>query len=105
MTTKTDEFDWKIEPHCCRICFGRVASREKFDGKRLFRCTNCGVEREGVNASSICACGIKLKTKIDAGIRCVVNGQPTPESPSEIVAQQAAPVQSNLIKIVEKAIL
>jgi hypothetical protein len=92
MKQKSDAFEWRIELHVCRICFGRVTSRETFDGRRLFRCSNCGVEREGSSASAICACGIKLKSKIDAGIRCVVNEQRTPESPSEIVARQAAPV-------------
>lgn len=89
---KSDDLEWRIEAHVCRICFGRVASRKTFEGRMLYRCTNCGVEREGQAPDVICSCGIKLKTKIDAGIRCVVNEQRSPESPSEIVARQATPV-------------
>lgn len=89
---KTDDLEWRLECHVCRICFGRVARRKTFEGKTLYRCTNCGVEREGREPAVICSCGIKLKTKIDAGIRCVVNEQRSPESPSEIVARQATAV-------------
>lgn len=80
---------WSLEGHVCRVCFGRVLMRETFDRKRVYRCSNCGVEREGQSAATICACGIKLKTNVDAGIRCKAASTPTPEFPSEIVAAQA----------------
>lgn len=80
---------WAITDHVCRCCFGRVLMRETFDRRRIYRCSNCGIEQEGRTEASICCCGIKLKTKVDAGIRCVRAEAPTPEFPAEITAAQA----------------
>jgi len=103
--SKQDEPFYKITEHCCRVCFGRVLMRETFDHRRLYRCANCGVEREGRGETAICCCGIKLKGGRDAGIRCEVNAERTPEFPSEIIAtqvdaqiQQRASTSSNTIK-------
>lgn len=82
---------WVIEDHCCRACFGRVLMRETFDLRRIYRCSNCGAEAEGKTAAAICSCGIKLKTGVDAGIRCQVHAEPTPEFPSQVVAAQLIP--------------
>lgn len=82
-------FQWRITDHACRACMGRVLSRTTFDHKRLFRCANCGIEREGGAPSSLCCCGIRFgKAQRDAGIRCVPNPQRTPECMSEIVAME-----------------
>lgn len=86
---------WVITDHVCRCCFGRVLMREAFDRKRTYRCANCGIESEGRTEAAICCCGIKLKTGIDAGIRCCVNEDKSPEFPSEIVASQAATPGAN----------
>ena len=68
---------------------GRVLARETFDAKRIYRCSNCGIEREGRGEAALCCCGIKFgKAQRDAGIRCVVNTHRTPECMSEIVAQE-----------------
>lgn len=83
---------WELTPHVCRICLGRVLKRETVGGGQVFRCSNCGVEREGADETVICTCGLKLKTKIDAGIRCTPNERKTPECVSEIVAQQVQPL-------------
>lgn len=89
-----DEFDWRLTAHACRACFGRVLMRTTFEGKRVYRCANCGVEREGADERAICTCGLKLKTGRDAGVRCVVNADRSPEMPYEVVAEQAdAPIQ------------
>lgn len=80
-------FQWRLTEHICRVCFGRVLSRT--DGIRNFyRCSNCGVEREGKTEAAICTCGVRLKTGADAGLRCVKNEQPTAEFPSEVIAEQ-----------------
>lgn len=89
--TNNNDPQWMITGHCCRICFGRVLFRKTFEGRKLYRCANCGVEREGTDERAICSCGIKLKTRIDAGIRCLPNEQRSPECPSEIVAAQVDP--------------
>lgn len=86
--TRPDRFLWEITHHVCRVCFGRVLMRETFDRRRVYRCSCCGVEQEGKSEASICCCGMKLKTGVDAGVRCVVSEHQSPELPSEIVAQQ-----------------
>lgn len=80
---------WVITDHVCRVCFGRVLMRETFDRRRVYRCSNCGVETEGKTEAAICCCGMKLKTGVDAGIRCQANPDRSPEWPSEITAAQA----------------
>jgi hypothetical protein len=92
MSHEHGEFEYRVTPHICRICFGRVLMRETFDKRKLFRCSNCGVELEGKNEAAICMCGLKLGTKVDAGIRCVPNPEKRPELPNEIIAEQAQPV-------------
>lgn len=83
------EFQWTITRHICRACMGRVLKRESFDGKRHYRCANCGIEREGVSESAMCCCGMKLgRAQRDAGVRCITNPLRTPECMSEIVATQ-----------------
>lgn len=85
-----DDFQWRLTSHVCRACFGRVLMRETFDRRKIFRCSNCGAEREGHDSRVICTCGLKLRTGIDAGVRCVVNKDKSPEWPSEIVAEQVS---------------
>jgi hypothetical protein len=87
-----DQPFWQMTDHCCRACFGRVLYRETFDHRHVYRCAQCGVEREGKGTVSICCCGIKLKGGKDAGVRCTVNGERSPEFPSEIIAEQAQAV-------------
>lgn len=66
-----------------------MLARETFDHKMVYRCSNCGVEREGASEAAICCCGIKFaKNRRDAGIRCVANPARTAECVSEVVAQQ-----------------
>lgn len=79
---------WVITDHICRICFGRVLMREAFDRRKTYRCSNCGTEADGTSEAAICCCGMKLKTNVDAGIRCTRNNDKSPEWPSEITAAQ-----------------
>lgn len=81
-------FAWALTDHCCRVCFSRVLVRETFDRRRVYRCAGCGVEKEGRTEAAICACGIKLRTGVDAGIRCQVATDPSPEFPAQITAAQ-----------------
>ena len=81
---------WIITDHICRVCFSRVLLRETFDHRKIYRCAGCGAEQEGRSEAAVCCCGIRLKSGIDAGIRCQVNANPTPEFPAQIVAAQAA---------------
>ncbi len=80
---------WVLTPHICRVCFGRVLMREAFDHRKTYRCSNCGTEASGHHETAVCCCGIKLKTGVDAGIRCAPNENRTPEWPAEITASQA----------------
>ena len=84
------EFQWTLTRHVCRVCLGRVLTRKAIGGgRRVWRCTNCGIEREGPAETALCCCGIRLgKQQRDAGIRCVANPDRKPENMSEIVAMQ-----------------
>lgn len=87
--------EWRLEPHCCRSCFGRIASKalDDEDDKRLYQCTHCGLEAEGHKAAVLCACGTKLpkgkgKT-VSAGLQCHENKARSIEFPAVIVASFA----------------
>lgn len=94
LTDSRVEFEWTIAPHICRACFGRVLMRKTFDNRRVYRCSNCGVEAEGRTEAAICCCGIKLKSGMDAGIRCCQSPHRSPEFPAEITAS-AVEIPSN----------
>ena len=86
---KPEDFEWRLTKHICRACMGRVLMRETFESKRLYRCSNCGIEREGRAETALCCCGIRFgKGARDAGIRCVPNPARSPECMSEVVAQE-----------------
>jgi len=91
MTDFTD-MHWAIMPHVCRVCMGRVLAHKSIDGTKTFRCSNCGLERNGETEIVICSCGLKLRTGRDMGFRCLVNDKKTPECESEIVATQVNPL-------------
>lgn len=76
---------WRLEPHACRHCFGRVLARTAEDGAQVFRCSNCGAEgREAVK--SVCCCGMTLRSGKSAGLRCTINNNKNAALPSEVVA-------------------
>ena len=83
---------WRLEPHVCRSCFGRIVSKSIDDDgdRRQYVCTNCGLQAEGAKASALCACGMKLKKKsgvhADAGLRCHENHARSIEFPAMYVA-------------------
>ena len=87
--------EWRLEPHVCRHCFGRIASKalDDEDDKRLYQCTHCGLEVEGHKASVLCACGTKIRkgktSMVDAGLRCHLNAARSPEFPALYVASFA----------------
>lgn len=91
-----DAASWRLEPHVCAKCFGRIASMSLMTGESLYCCTNCGHEEVGQDPSVACACGIKLRKPVtgravgkpfyDAGIRCHENPKLSSEFPSLFVA-------------------
>jgi hypothetical protein len=78
---------WKIEPHACRICFGRILSRTMPDGSTVSRCSECDTEVEG-GPHKLCCCGVKLNGGKNAGLRCLPNPNKTPEAPAAIVVRK-----------------
>ena len=85
--------NWRLEPHVCRVCFSRIVSKpadDEDDDKRVYVCTCCGLQAEGHRASSLCACGTKIRKGkgqlVDAGLRCHKNQAKSPEFPAEYVA-------------------
>jgi hypothetical protein len=87
---------WELTDHACRVCFGRVlkgdmpADYAGPDAEHVhrWRCSNCAAQGISRLVSSVCACGMRLKSGRDAGIRCERNPAPTPEFPSEVTASQ-----------------
>ena len=84
---------WRLEPHVCRVCFSRIASRViegDAEDRREYVCTGCGLEAAGHRASVLCACGTKVKkgktSYADAGLRCHENRARSPEFPALYVA-------------------
>ena len=86
---------WALEPHVCRHCFGRLASTDAGEGRRLYQCTNCGADATGLSPDVLCSCGLKLRHHgpggglVDAGLRCQPNPGPSPDFPSLFVAAEA----------------
>lgn len=86
---------YRIEPHVCVVCLGRVLSRvaPDLDGAapttRLYRCAECGIERVGQETAIICACGFKVSGRATIGLRCEPNPEKSPEFLAEIIARQA----------------
>lgn len=82
---------WHIQPHICRVCFGRVL-RSGPPGSASYRCSNCGLSQAGSSDAVLCMCGMRTRTStksplgVNAGIRCIANPHISPEMPSEIVA-------------------
>lgn len=93
---------WRMEPHVCRSCFGRIMSRPSdVAGERVYCCSNCGCEASGGHPSVLCCCGLKMRKAartggknggemIDAGIRCVKNPAKSELIPGEFVAMEVA---------------
>jgi hypothetical protein len=83
-----------VEAHVCVSCLGRVLSRAlpDLDGvaatSRLYRCADCGVEKEGSTSAVICACGFRVSGRATIGLRCEPNPDKSAEFPAEIVAKQ-----------------
>lgn len=98
-TAKKNEA-WQLEPHICKKCFGRIASRPVPGGDlREYSCTNCGLEAQSSSADALCCCGIKIRkigrsgkagAMVDAGVRCIPNPEPSPMFPSLFVASEVA---------------
>jgi hypothetical protein len=95
--------NWQLEPHVCRVCFGRLVSRPAFGLLREYRCTNCETTSQHTDASVACCCGIKVRKRnstgrhggvmIDAGIRCIVNPEKSPAFPAAYVASEVVKVK------------
>lgn len=85
---KPPTFTYEVTKHICRICLARVLHRETFEGVSVYKCSNCGIEVQHENVHALCCCGIKLRNRKDAGIRCIENANRCPEQPAEIVAMQ-----------------
>jgi DNA-directed RNA polymerase subunit RPC12/RpoP len=62
---------------------GLPAGRE-----RVYRCADCGLERDGTTPAVLCTCGLKVRGR-HIGMRCEENLERTPEFSAEIIARQA----------------
>jgi hypothetical protein len=73
------ESGWTLIDHVCRTCFGRLLKR----GEEV-RCADCETTVHGSH-TALCACGARLKSGRNAGLRCRRNAQPTAEQPAAVV--------------------
>lgn len=89
------QFSWKLTDHLCRVCFGRVLVRTTTSGMKVYLCSNCETEAEGVSSKVLCACGLQIGKK-DAGIRCHINTSIKPEDPGIVVASQVTSTKGSL---------
>lgn len=88
MSDTSEQPVWRLEPHVCNRCYGRVLSRNVDGGARIYRCAECGNSATGKTSQVICSCGMKLGGKKDMGIRCMRNENRRPEFMVEFCAQQ-----------------
>lgn len=90
--------DWRLEPHVCRHCFGRLVSRPLHGDLREYQCTNCEATAQHTDATQACCCGIQIRKRngagrsggpmVDAGIRCIPNPERSPAFPGAYVASE-----------------
>lgn len=78
---------WSVVDHVCRVCLGRILATADADGRRHYRCADCGAV--AVNrVENLCVCGATLRTGGSAGLRCVLNPERgAPEAPPEVVVR------------------
>lgn len=94
---------WHLEPHVCRQCFGRLASRALDTGEQEFLCTNCMHLTLSTTHQDACCCGMKIRKRngtgrsggpmVDAGVRCIVNPDKSPAFPSAYVASEVVKIK------------
>jgi DNA-directed RNA polymerase subunit RPC12/RpoP len=56
--------------------------------ERVYRCADCGLERDGLTPAVLCTCGLKVRGR-HIGMRCEANLERSPEFSAEIIARQA----------------
>ena len=94
---ETDKRFYRLIPHACRACGGRLAkSRPDRRGTVYIRCMECGSTTAGPSGNrllhkELCACGAKLASGKSDGLRCVRNRRPTLESPLEVSVIKGTP--------------
>lgn len=81
-----EQMKWSITDHVCKACFGRLLVCRDEHGKLHVRCADCGLQADGSH-KALCACGQKLNTGGDAGLRCRPNPNQGPDAPQEIIVE------------------
>lgn len=72
---------WKLTPHACRTCGGRVlisvAGRAGSTpgGLPIVRCADCGNEEYSENPQAVCWCGLTHRGQKVAPYKCVARKQ------------------------------
>lgn len=85
---------WRLEPHCCIECFGRILSQPAATtgvGRQSltrYRCSECGAEKAGTSAAVVCACGFQFNGRHHLRLKCQPNANKSTFHPAEYVATQ-----------------
>jgi hypothetical protein len=64
---------WVIEDHLC-LCGGRILrylGPRQSTGGSLYKCSDCGKEKEGMSPGALCWCGQKHKNNNITAYRCL----------------------------------
>jgi hypothetical protein len=84
----TTDYQWRIEPHCCAYCGGRILS-DAADESHV-RCADCGAEDTGVKSICWCGAGEQLGDA-PLTIHCAANPNKSAAKMAEIVAVEGPP--------------
>ena len=87
-----DSRHYRVIPHACRACGGRLLRAEREDKEALvrYRCANCGIHQDAPAENRyghrlLCFCGAKPPGGVKLALRCVANPQQRLEAPDQII--------------------
>jgi len=87
---------YRVINHVCRVCGGRLLKSDpNSTGGVRVRCADCGCREDGNKTNKrlhekVCACGARLTSFGNVGLKCGVNARMSIEMPEEIVANVTA---------------
>jgi hypothetical protein len=86
---------WEISQHCCKICFGKILTRQVSPTVTECKCAECGVSTYG-SVLNLCWCGKTAGQIYGRIFRCKPNDNPRPELPNLILVEEIPVVLKQL---------
>ena len=78
---------WAPVDHLCRICRGRLLTREMKQNINEFRCSKCDNRVNAALVEEVCWCG-KVDGERGKVYKCVNNPYQSPETPGTILVEE-----------------